>query len=149
MTQVSKFILRPEVWDKILNLFTDALLKIKDRKELDNFMISFFSPTERIMLSKRLAIAVLLSKGNDYATIKNTLKVTSGTISKVNLLLNSNSNGLKIAVKEILERDAGKIFWEEIKDMLDFSRKGSSFSDLAKRKTSRKQKIASIKSGLG
>ena len=94
MTQVSRFMLRPEVWEKIFDLFTDTFLRIKDKKKLNDFFDNFFSPTEKIMLSKRLAIAVLLAKGNDYGSIKNTIRVTDGTISKVNLLLKSDSKGL-------------------------------------------------------
>ena len=148
MTQVSRFMLRPEVWEKIFDLFTDTFLRIKDKKRLNNFFDNFFSPTEKIMLSKRLAIAVLLAKGNDYASIKNTIRVTDGTISKVNLLLKSNRAGLRLAVEEILKRDAGKIFWQEISDMLDFPRKGGNWYEMGKRKFQRRRKIQDLKSGL-
>ena len=149
MTQVSQFMLRPEVWEKIFDLFTDTFLKIKDKDKLNSFFDNFFSPTEKIMLAKRLAIAVLLAKGNDYRSIRNTIRVTSGTISKVNLLMKGNKNGLNIAVQEILGRDSGKVFWEEISDLLDIPGKGTDWSEMGKRKYQRKRKISNLKSGLG
>jgi len=149
MTQVSRFMLRPKVWENIFNLFSDAFLRIKDKKKLNNFLDNFFSPTEKIMLSKRLAIAVLLAKGNDYQTIKDTIRVTTGTIAKINLLLKSNNKGLYTAVEEILKRDAGKIFWKEIADILDYPRKGTNWTARGKRVFQRKREIQELKSGLG
>lgn len=149
MTQVSRFMLKPEVWEKIFDLFSDTFLRIKDKKRLNTLFDNFFSPTEKIMLSKRLAIAVLLAKGNDYQSIRNTIRETDGTIAKVNLLLKSNDRGLYTTVKEILKRDAGKIFWKEISNILDYPQKGTNWSNMGKRKFQRKKEIQELKSGLG
>lgn len=149
MPQVSKFMLKPEVWEKIFDLFSDTFLRIKDKEKLNNFFDSFFSPTEKIMLAKRLAIAVLLAKGNDYQTIRNTLRVTSGTISKVNLLMKSKNSGLKRAVEYILDKDSGKLFWQEIINLLDYPHKGGGWYEMDKRKRSRRVKIKELKTGLG
>lgn len=141
--------LKPEVWEKLFDLFTDALLRIKDKEEMNSFINNFFSPTEKIMFSKRLAIAVLLAKGNDYQSIKNTIRVTTGTIAKVNLLLKNNNRGLYKVVEEILKKDAGKIFWKEIAGMLDYPQKGADWSELGKRKYRRRREIDELKAGLG
>ena len=149
MTQVSRFLLKPEVWEKVFDLFSDTFLRIKDKEKLNNFFDSFFSPTEKIMLAKRLAIAVLLAKGNDYHTIKTTLRVTSGTVSKVKLLMNTKNSGLKIVVEYILDRDSGKLFWQEIINLLDYPHKSGGWPDLYKRKYERKKKTKLLRSGLG
>ena len=149
MTQVSKYMLKPEVWEKIFELFINVLLKIKDKKRLNNFVDNFFSPTERIMFSKRLAIAVLLAKGNDYRSISNTLRVTDGTISKVNLMLKSDTQGLLLAIQNILKMDAGKIFLQDILNIIDLPQKGSSWSSMEWRKFQRRKKIRDLKTGLG
>lgn len=141
--------LKPQVWEKIFDIFTDTFLRIKDKSKLNDFFDSFFSPTEKIMLSKRLAIAVLLAKGNDYDSIKSSIRVTDGTISKVNLLLRSNRHGLQNAVENILKRDAGKIFLEEITGIFDLPHKGGDWSEMGKRKFQRRRKIRDLKSGLG
>lgn len=149
MTQISRYQLKPKVWEKIFDIFTDTFMKTKDRKKLDNFIDNFFSPTEKIMLAKRLAIAVLLAKGNDYDSIKNTLRVTAGTISKVNYLMKGKNNGLNIAVMEILKRDAGKMFFEEIMGVFDYPRIGSNWSMLRKQKSERQNRIHNLKTSLG
>ena len=51
---------------------------------INKFLEDFFSPTERTVMAKRLAIAVLIAKGNDYRTIAQILKVTPITIFNYN-----------------------------------------------------------------
>lgn len=149
MSQVSKFMLLPEVWEKIFDLFTDTFFRMKNKQKFNNFIDNFFSPTERIMLSKRLAIAVLLAKGNDYRTIRRAIRVTDGTISKVALLMKGGDSGLKTAVEEILKRDAGKIFLEEMFGLLDYKSKGRNWSDVEKNKRGRKRRVEHLRLGLG
>lgn len=46
---------------------------------------SILTPTERIMLAKRLGILFLLKEGKEEAAIAETLKVTQGTVSRIKL----------------------------------------------------------------
>ena len=72
--------------------------------------------------------------------------------------LEKHNNGLVIATKsrrplklvhlEVF-KDAGKAFWEEISDLLDFPHKESNLSEMQKRKIKRKQKITDLKTNLG
>jgi len=148
MTQVSRFKLKPNVWEKIFDLFSDTLLNAKNKQQLDSFLDGFLSPTEKIMLSKRLAIAVLLSKGNDYQSIKETIRVTTGTIAKVNLLLKT-SQGLNNIISEILKRDIGRLLVSDVIDFIDQPRYGTDWSNVAKRKIKRHKQIHDLKKGLG
>jgi uncharacterized protein YerC len=149
MAQVSKFMLKPEIWQKMFDIFSDTFLRIKNKRNLNNFLNNFLSPTEKTVLAKRLAIAVLLAKGNDYMTIKRTISVTYGTISKVSLLLKGSNNGLRQVVDQIMKRDSGKLFWVEIMDLIDYKGKGRNWSEVAKRNFQRNKNIQGIKSGLG
>lgn len=119
MAQVSRRFLRPDVWDRIFNLFLETLVNIKDKNKLHSFFAEFLSPTERIMLSKRLAIAVLLAKDHDYASIRKILHVTPGTIAKVNFYLKYESKGLQPIINDIFKRQTTQIIWEEIKGMIE------------------------------
>ena len=77
------------------------------------FLQDILSPTEKIMIAKRLAIASLLSKNYDYEAIKNLLKVSQGTIAKVALTLKFNK-GYKIVIDKIQRSEAMKEFWQSI-----------------------------------
>lgn len=145
MTQVSKFKLRNDVWERIFDLFSESILSIKDRKELNGFLEDFLSPTERIMLAKRFAITVLLAKGNDYKSIGTLLRVTPSTIAKMNLLMKYGGKGLVPVVDKLLKRDATRIIWEEIKSLLDVPIKGLPLSEFEKKKVKRSQKIRKLR----
>jgi uncharacterized protein YerC len=148
MTQVSKFKLRNDVWERIFDLFGESILSIKDKKELNGFLEDFLSPTERIMLAKRFAITVLLAKGNDYQSIKSLLRVTPSTIAKMSLLMKCSGKGLTPVVDKILKKDATKIIWEEIQGLLDLPRKGLTLGKLERVKTQRSQKIRKLRNEI-
>lgn len=145
MTQVSRFRLRPDVWNRIFDLFIEALVNIKDKKDLDKFLEDFLSPTEKIMLAKRFAITVLLAKGNDYQSIKNLLRVTPTTIAKMNLQMKYKGEGLRPVVEKILAKDAAKIVWQEIQSLLDVPTKGLPLGEYRKKKSKREKRIYKLR----
>ncbi|MCX6704964.1 MAG: Trp family transcriptional regulator, partial [Candidatus Woesebacteria bacterium] len=136
------------VWERIFDLFGESILSIKNRKELNGFLEDFLSPTERIMLAKRFAITVLLSKGRDYRSISTLLRVTPSTIAKMNLLMKYSGTGLIPVVERILKRDTTKIIWEEIKSLLDVPIKGLPLSEFEKKKIKRSQKIRKLRTEI-
>lgn len=145
MTQVSKFVIRPEVWDKIFNMFLDALL-VKDKNKLNGFVQSIFTPTERIMFAKRFAACILLFKGNDYRSVARVLRMSPPTISKMNFKLRYEGDDLLPVVERIIKREEMNIFWEEIKDLLDLPTKGNLNSpERNKRVRDRRMKIETMK----
>jgi len=85
MTKVSRISLRPDVWDRVLNLFVSTIADQTDKKKLSEFFDNFFSPTEKIMFAKRLAAAVLLAKNHDYQSIHEILRISPPTIAKLSL----------------------------------------------------------------
>ncbi len=91
----------------------EAISKLKSKEEITLFINDLLSPVERVMLAKRLAVAVLLTKGYDYKTIKDTVKVSQETISKVSITLNANI-GYKLTIAKIAKSEANREFWEEI-----------------------------------
>ena len=50
---------------------------------MEDLFDSLFTKTERLMLAKRLAIALLLERGRSYKDISRVLKVSSVTIGLV------------------------------------------------------------------
>ena len=114
MTQVSRIKLRVDVEDRIYNLLSQVLAGIKKKEDFDEFLDDFLSPTERTVFAKRLAIAVLLAKDCDYAEIRETLRVTPVTISKVSFRINHGNSSIKKVANDIADSDSGKALVEEI-----------------------------------
>lgn len=94
-------------------------MKMKNKSELDNFLNDFMSPTERTVLFKRLAVAVLLAKGNDYRSISDILRVTPITISKMSFRMKYGNGSVKKISEKIMTKDKGKAILEELTGIFD------------------------------
>lgn len=114
MSQVSKYPLSKETYDRIFEIFLKTLINIKDKEEGNSLISDFFTPTERIMFAKRLGIALLLEKGYDYQVIKGALRVSSATIASVSQARQYGNNGYQNFITKILKDERILNFLEEI-----------------------------------
>lgn len=105
MTQVSKYPISKTIADRIFELFLKSLVKIHNQQEADQFISDLLTPTEKIMLSKRLAIALLLQKNYDYRTIQKTIRVSAPTITSVNMAIRYGSEGYRNLLNKILKEE--------------------------------------------
>lgn len=118
MTKVSKRILNKNLEKRIFELFTTTITDLKNAKEVEEFLDDLLSPVERIMLAKRLAIAILLSKGYTYNSIDNTLKVSQTTIMRISYWLKyGNNNGYKKVVEKYMQRQKGDEFSDKVEEI--------------------------------
>lgn len=101
MPQVSKSPIPKKTEQKIRKAFTKALVDIKSEKEMERYIFDLLTPTERIMLAKRLAIAALLIEGLPYQKISEKLKVSTATIGRVNLWLSMAGDGYRLVVEKV------------------------------------------------
>lgn len=112
MTLVSKYKPSEKIGKRIEEIFVWTISNLKD--ESASFLDEFLSPTEKIVLSKRLAIAVMLSKGFGYEEIKETLKVTSATVAKVSYWMKYKGKGFLKIVDMIKRDEKHKEFWKDL-----------------------------------
>lgn len=105
MPQISKYPISKEVYERCWEVFTKTLVGIRDREEAQEVINDLFTPTERIMLAKRLATALLLIKGYEYREISRILRVSAPTIAMVNAALKYGNNGYKKALTKILSEE--------------------------------------------
>lgn len=125
MTQVSRRFLKRETEEKINNLFWESISLCPNKTSVAEFLDDLLSPTEKVMLSKRLTIAYLLLKGYPYDVINSTLKVSDPTIGKISLLLKLKGKGLRKALERAHKRKLWRDFFEELADAaLDIFGKG-------------------------
>ncbi len=81
---------------------------------MHDFLLALLTPTERLMLAKRLAIIILIKEGLPESTIANTLHVTRVTVSRMQLFFEARGQGYEIALKKLDEEKA----LQEIKSLL-------------------------------
>lgn len=116
MPHLSKWPLRPEIYDRLLELLVKLLTDKYSKKEAKDLLDDLLSPVERIMIAKRLAIVVLLTKGFSYGEIQRTVRVGKETIAKANEALGYSGRGYGLFVERVLAQEEMKKFLEELSD---------------------------------
>lgn len=119
MTQVSKRIVAKVVEERIQEVFSRVISDLHDPIEINEFLDDFLSPPEKIMLAKRLSIALMLAKGYGYEIITGILKVTPPTIASVNINLKYKGKGYKKIIGKILKEEKWNKFWQDISNIID------------------------------
>lgn len=80
MARISKKPVDKKLLTKIYKLFYEVFSRYEGQEDFLLIIDDILSPTEKIMLAKRLAIIYLLIKKVDYRDIMDTLKVSSATV---------------------------------------------------------------------
>lgn len=103
MTQVSKFPVQKDVLNEIFEVFLETIANLDTKRKVLNFFEEFLTPTERIMLAKRLAIGLLISKGYSYEDISHLLRVSTSTICDYATLYRHRENFRQV-INQILQK---------------------------------------------
>jgi TrpR-related protein YerC/YecD len=106
--------------ERMMNDFFEIVSKMKTKKDAENFFKDILTPSETLMLTRRIEIAKMLLAGFSYADIKKSLKVGDNTINYVNRWLFSGFGGYLKELQESKNRkEAEKQLptneWERIK----------------------------------
>src|SRR3990167_273848 len=119
MTKVSRRTIDRNLEDYIFKNFVKTISKLREQTDIQNFLFDLLSPTERVMLIKRLAIAVLLTKGYTYDQIDHTLKVSRPTIMNVSYFLkHGKSGGYQKMANKVLNDQKKAAFFDKIEEIL-------------------------------
>jgi len=119
MTQVSHRYLPPKVAGQIFDMFLSILSSLPSASITSNFIEDLLSPTEQIMLGKRLSIAYMLKKGYSQRNICNILKVSLATVSKISLTLKKGNNGYDAVIQRMLRVQKISDFFLKLDEKID------------------------------
>lgn len=137
MTQVSRYPLRKEMEERLFEVFWQVLADIKTSREAKVFFHDLLTPTERVMLVKRLGIALLLIKKYDYSQITDILKVSTGTIARIALWLKTEGSGYRKSVEKVIKREKHEEFWDKLEEVVAQiipPRRGSNWTEERRKK---------------
>lgn len=118
MTQISKYPISKAVEQRIFEMFFGTIVDLKNSEDVSSFLEDFLTPTEKMMLAKRLAVAVMLSKNYDYRDIRKTLRVSFPMIASVNLWLKYKGRGYRKVIEQILRKEKIGEFWQKVDDVI-------------------------------
>ncbi len=85
MPHISKKRLEQEIFLAMYERFYKTIVSLKNRNESGKFMRELLTPTERIMLVKRLALVYMIYKGHSDYEIWNVLKISPSTVARYHL----------------------------------------------------------------
>lgn len=118
MRKVSRRYLDKQLAKHISSLFWKSIVDLKTPEEAEAFFKDLLSPTEELMLVKRLAIAILLAQGYTYDLIDDTLKVSRPTIMNVSYWLKSGGSGYQKAVSRILANKKREAILDTVEEII-------------------------------
>lgn len=130
MTQVSKYPIPTDIYNRIIDIFAKSIAGLTTKSQVIKFLDDFLSPTEKIMLAKRLSIGFLVAKKYDYREISKTLRVSTSTVADVASLYRYHDSFRKVVDDILKEEEIDKFFLdlgEKVSSMLAKGTKGSTW----------------------
>jgi len=105
MTHVSKYTIPKEHTDEMSRQLFEILTSVGDKEATKDFLTELLTPTEQIMLSKRLATIAMLENGQSCPAIRDHVNISSSTIYK---LYAKNIDGKFTAINHYLSNKDNK-----------------------------------------
>jgi uncharacterized protein YerC len=129
MARISRHPNEEKVEGRIYEIFIDSIKNADYKPDIIYFLDDLFSPAEKVMLSKRVTIALLLLQGGyTYEQIGKRLRVSRGTISKIHTILALQGKGFrKILSKIILKKEMKNILAEILESLTPLPSKGTNW----------------------
>ena len=115
MTRISKYRIKEEVLFKTYQLFFEVVSRSSyTKKDFLEMLDDIFSPTEKIMIAKRIAIIYLIIKGLDQRSICFVLKVSSATTSKFMYIFNKKDSKVVRNIERMIQNKRMHNFLEDL-----------------------------------
>jgi len=125
MPQVSKRKLDQKVKQDLLDTLSYAIKELKNKSEVDKFLSSALTDTERLMIAKRVVTAFLLDNEVEEKKIGNTLKLTSATISRLKMWINLRKDGFVLIFSKLEKKSKEDLAKQLLYKILNYSIKAS------------------------
>ena len=138
MPKVSQNPISKDTERKIFEALIRTFTKITDTEILKSFIDDLLTPTEKVMIAKRLMVAILLQRGHAPGAICSILKMSKTTVNDIRKDLQKHGQGYKAVFRKFfVESGVGKFIGsvENWLDSLSLPVKGSK-SDMRRWKKS-------------
>lgn len=106
MPKLSQNQLSIEMQNEITSVLFHVISKVGGGKLLHEFLNDLLTPTEKLMLSKRLMAAILLQSGYSYGAVSQTLKMSKATISLLKRELRKGGEGYHKVFHKLFKKES-------------------------------------------
>lgn len=114
MTRVSKKYINKKIILKLYRLFFEVFLRSNSQQSFLSLIDDILSPTEKVMIAKRLGMVYLLIKGVDFRTIADTLKVSTSTVLFYSVIYKKNKLQTTKLIEQMLKKEKVLNFLEDL-----------------------------------
>ncbi len=114
MARISKKYINEQILIKLYRLFFEVISRFKDKDNFVEIIDEILSPTEKIMIAKRIGIIYLLIKKVDYRDIAEVLKVSTATVFYYAIHFDKKESKLVNMIKTMLVKEKVLGFLDDI-----------------------------------
>ena len=118
MPRASKFSLRQKQFEEMNSHLLYLISSLNNKSEIEDFIESFLTKEEKIMLTKRLVLFMMLHKEYSPSIIKNTLHISYETIRIYQNQLISKNKTFQKLIENLLKRQESLNFFKSINKLL-------------------------------
>ena len=125
MPQVSRIKLDKKAEKQLIDTLELIFSKVSKKDEMNSFLSSLLTPTEKLMLAKRIAVVVLLNEGLNDSQIASSLNITRITVSKMRYFIEARGDGYKIVHKVLRNENLLKEFKNVLVKLVNYTVRAS------------------------
>ncbi len=125
MSQVSKRKLKPEIEKDLFDSFSYVIKELETKNEVDKFLSSALTDTERLMVAKRVVTAYLLKNKVEEKKIGDILKLTPSTITRLKMWINLRKEGFDLMFNKLEKRSMQNLAKQILLKILNYSIKAA------------------------
>ncbi len=108
MPQLSRKKLRPDVENRVRELLATCIQRCRETGATENFIETILTDTEKLMIAKRVSIALMVLKQYKLLEITKTLNVTGNTVRSVAVWLDRMGKEFVELLSKIADEDQKK-----------------------------------------
>lgn len=125
MPQISKRKLEPQIKKDLFDSLSYTIKELKSKSDVDKFLSSALTDTERLMVAKRVVTAFLLRNNIEEKKVGDTLKLTPATITRLKMWINLKREGFDLVFDKLDKRSKENIAKQILYKILNYSIKAA------------------------
>lgn len=118
MPRVSKFKLHKERVREITNRFSFLISSLRNSGEIENFLNEFLTKEEKIMLTKRLVLLMMLKRNYSPSVIQSALNVSYETVRNYSNQLPIKNSKFQKTIERLVVKEKTKEFFQKLDKLL-------------------------------
>lgn len=101
MPKVKVYSIEKKEKQRIISELFEIFVELKTKNEVFSFLLGLFTPSEVLMIARRIQVVKMIIDGKNYDEIRKKLKVSNQTITKMEHWLRNDDEKTELIVRKI------------------------------------------------